>query len=77
MSAGIGDTANPVFHQVAEKLPILQGTAGSTTGQSTFSQSLNMGNKDMAVQEVANISIVAVVPLCVPTLKQRRAPWAR
>jgi hypothetical protein len=31
----------------------------------------------MAVQAVANISIVAVVPLCVPTPKQRRAPWAR
>ena len=49
----------------------------SATGQSTFSESLNTGNKDMAVQEVANISIVAVVPLCVPTLEQRRAPWAR
>jgi hypothetical protein len=42
-----------------------------------FSESLNPGNKDIAVQEVANISIVAVVPLCVPTLRQRRAPWAR
>jgi hypothetical protein len=49
----------------------------SATGQSTFSQSLDTGKEDVAVLEVANISIAAVVPLCVPTLRQRRAPWAR
>ena len=39
--------------------------------------SLNTGMKVMAVQEVANISIVGVVHLYVPTLERGRAPWAR
>jgi len=51
--------------------------ADSSRLQLAFSESLNLGNKDMAVEEVANISTLAVGRRCVRTLKQRRAPWAR